>query len=199
MKDFRLNKQHRNDFINAIIGDIPQSDGIDEAQKYLKAYALTVMPPKVSAVYNDEQTRGYLMTTPFHISAEVGDWRYHRSFHAYLPGNYRLPAHVIATMEAHVRHFYQRIQDTDELRRTLSAAVANCNDYAALERWAGDKFAKYLKAITLPDKPATNLPVSATFYEKLHTLGFPKGSAPQQVADTKADRRTAKRVRKGSK
>jgi len=192
MKNFPLNKNDRERVVHAIMNDVPAVDYHTEASKLAQGYAYNRMPAKVQAVYNDTNTRHYLNTERVWSGSDAGSTY---AIYVARSGESSLSREEIAAVELVMKNGKAQIAKRNLLRAELLAELGRVRTYDSLVAWAGDRYAEYIKVVQ-PREVVKNLPATGDLYLKLQSLGFPKGSEPAQVADTKQARRVRKATAK---
>ena len=164
----KLTKYDREAFVRAVLDDTPQEDFDAKARAIVHAAAASRLPPKVKAVYDDSETRGFLQVSRYLA----------------MPGSLNNV------------YTYDAFEWTDELRKKLDELAAKKSVQRATIRALSSKltavigacstlnqakerlpeFVKYLPA-ERDGTGATNLPAVANLVTDLVAAGWPKEKA----------------------
>jgi hypothetical protein len=176
----KLTNSLRDTFIRAVMDDVPETDYEAEQQRIATEWAVSIMPPKVRAVWDNKNLRHYIQT---HLFAQVlsfddiGDGQPLSITGFYIPvPNDLHPQMDEATKRAlyalevqlHSQNARRR-----ELRNKLRTTVYALTTTTALEK-ALPEFTKYLpKAVSKTE----NLPAVANLVTDFVKAGWPKEQA----------------------
>ena len=165
----RLTNYMRNAFISAAMNDVPRQDFEDQMRTLLIEAAISCLPPKVRALYDDPATRDFVCHTRLS----------HRFNYTYVPG--------LGTLPEGVQEKYgelkekQKEQDTrlHGLRHQLHDVAYSARTRKALVALLPE-FEKYLPA---DDSAACKtLPAIANVMVDFTKAGWPKDSAASASA-----------------
>ena len=164
----RLTNYMRDAFISAAMHDVPQEDFEDQIQTLLVKAAISCLPPKVRAFYDDPATRDFVCQTRLPCGFK----------YAYVPGLGTLPE---GTQEKYIKlKEKQKEQDTrlHGLRRQLRGVAYSARTRKALVALLPE-FEKYLPA----DEQAAikTLPAIANIVSDFTKAGWPKGKKPAKA------------------
>lgn len=70
----RLNKYHKDAFVEAVLQDLPSTDYDEIAQKLVRESFVEKMPAKVRAVYDDKDIRHWLTNTWIPMPGSLGNF-----------------------------------------------------------------------------------------------------------------------------
>ncbi len=165
----RLTNYMRDAFISAAIHDVPQENFEDQMQTLLIKAAISCLPPKVRAFYDDPATRDFVCQTQLPYGFK----------YAYVPGLGALPE---GTQEKYAElKEKQKEQNTRlrELRGQLRGVAYSARTRKALSALLPE-FEKYLPA----DDSATckTLPAVANVMADFVKAGWPKDSTASAPA-----------------
>lgn len=165
----RLTNYMRDAFVSAAMNDVPREDFGDQMQTLLVKAAISCLPPKVRAIYDDPDTRGFIRHTQLP----------HGFSYAYVPGLGTLP---VGTQEKYDGLKEKREeQDTrlHGLRCQLHGVAYSARTRKALVALLPE-FEKYLPA---DDSAACKtLPAIANVMADFAKAGWPKDSAANAPA-----------------
>lgn len=169
----RLTNYMRDAFISAAMHDVPREDFRDQMQTLLVKAAVSCLPPKVRALYDDPATRDFIRHT------QLG----HGLNYTYVPGLGTLP---VSTQEKYDElKEKQKEQDARlrELRGQLRGVAYSARTRKALVALLPE-FEKYLPA----DDSAVckTLPAVANVVADFVKAGWPKDSAMNAPAVVEA-------------
>lgn len=160
----RLTNYMRDAFVSAAMNDVPREDFEDQIQTLLTKAAISCLPPKVRALYDDPATRDFVCHTQL-------PYGFNRT---YVPGLGTLP---VGTQEKYNGlKEKQKEQDTrlHDLRRQLRGVAYSARTRKALVALLPE-FEKYLPA---DDSAACKtLPAIANVMADFVKAGWPKDSA----------------------
>lgn len=174
----RLTSSMRQAFIRSIMDDVPQIGYDEQIEKLVRATAAELLPPKVRAVWDDKELRGWIETTSF----------YHGGVHIHLVpnragGNCNFPVEALEKIRE--LHALEKAQEDARgmLRTKISGAASAFTTRKALAK-ALPEFEKYLPA----DTPAADrtLPVLANVVTDFMKAGWPKDQTKSQMKRRKA-------------
>lgn len=175
-----LTKTLREQIVRSILADIPFDDGVQAARDAALDAALALLPPKVRAVWDDPDIRGYIVTrviythgsgigvnTPVNEHTFWGrDGRDDRM--ARLFGRDGATAFEQAALDVQKRR-----EDRDAVKTRLTAAVASVRTVKAF-REAYPDLAKYAPAEV---EKVANLPATTDLMDTLKAAGLKMGDA----------------------
>lgn len=171
----KLTNHLRDAFVRAVMNDVPDTDYAAEQQRVATEWAVSIMPPKVRAVWDDKNLRHYIEA--HHYSQQlcfddIGDGQ------QLWVGGFSIPAphdlheqmddatkRTLYTLEAQSNEQHRRRR---ELREKLGIIVYALTTTAALEK-ALPEFAKYL-----PKATSKNLPAVANLVTDFVKAGWTK-------------------------
>lgn len=158
----KLTKTMRDAFVRAAMDDVPKIDYDEQQRKLVVDDAISQLPPKVRAIYNDEATKPYVHTT-----------------YAYRLGGFSVPSAGSYEASESVRVEYARIEGLaksqndarNELCGKLNGCAASVTTRKALAELLPE-FEKYLPV----DEPAAirTLPVVQNVVADFVKAGWPK-------------------------
>jgi hypothetical protein len=168
----RLTNIIRDAFVRAAMDDVPQVDYYEQLRKLITEDAVSQLPPKVRAIYNDKALRQ-------HLNHEYA-YRYH--------GNFNIPTtdRNFRLSDA-AKSIYDKTKEANDAQQTrraeLRSKLKSCA-YAVATREALVKllpeFEKYLPADE--EKAIRTLPVVANVVADFVKAGWPKGVAKTKTA-----------------
>jgi len=176
----KLTNSLRAAFIRAVMNDVPEADYAAEQQRIATEWAVSIMPPKVRAVWDDKDLRHYIELHYYSQLLQfddIDDGRQLRVSDLYIPAPRDLHSQmykntqrtlysleILANEQAAHRH---------ELYEKLRSLINGLTTTTALEK-ALPEFAKYLpKAVAKTD----NLPAVANLVADFVKAGWPKEQA----------------------
>ncbi len=173
----KLTNHIRNTFIRAVMDDVPSTDYGAEQQRVATDWAVSIMPLKVRAVWDDKKLRHYIEACSFSQRLYFDD--INEGEQLWVSG-FSIPAphdlheqmddatkRTLYTLEAQSNEQHRRRR---ELREKLGIIVYALTTTAALEK-ALPEFAKYLPKAT---SKTENLPAVANLVTDFVKAGWTK-------------------------
>lgn len=176
----KLTNNLRAAFVRAVMDDVPETAYREQQQLIATNWAVSIMPPKVRAVWDDKKLRHYIEIHRYSQQLcfdDIGDgqqlWVNGFSIpapHDLHPQMDEATQRALYSLEIHANEQAARRR---ELREKLSSIVYGLTTTAALEK-ALPEFVKYLpKAAAKTD----NLPAVANLVADFVKAGWPKEQA----------------------
>jgi hypothetical protein len=170
----RLTKFDREAFVRAVMADVPTVDYDEQAKQLVQKAARDAMPPKVQAVYDDKDTRGFLTCEFYAMPGSLAN------AYLYHPKGWKHDAKLDKKLQELAAGKKAQDQARQELRSKLKSIINNCSTLKKAKELLPE-FEKYLPAERETVK-ADNLPAVTGLVTDLMKLGWPKGKQPQAVA-----------------
>lgn len=165
----KLSKQMRDGIVRAIMSDLPRIDIEQIARDEVLAAAVSRLPEKVRAVWNDQKLRDFLDMRS--IGTNCG------AIYCRVPGNSReyQPASAIIGEDAWIKfqarcgELRQRNEATAQTERSLRASLA---EVATAEQFC-ERFPGLAKYAPVAPEKAANLPATTSLIDSLREAGLP--------------------------
>lgn len=167
-----LTKTMREQIVHSILADIPFDDGVQAARDAALDAALALLPPKVRAVWDDPDIRGYVVTRVIYTHGSGIGVNIPVNEDTYWGRDDRLKRLFggagATALEQAATDVQKRREDRDAVTNRLTAAVASVRTVKAF-REAYPDLAKY--APTEVEKVA-NLPATTDLMDTLKAAGL---------------------------
>lgn len=175
----RLTNPLRNAFVHSVMNDVPQIDYDEEVTKILTEWAVSIMPPKVKAVWQDKELRDCIETFNFTqtlMDDEGGDVHVYGHYIPALTDQHNgVPREIqLKIIELYKLDLEQRVVIRD-LRKRVEAVAYSCTTTKGLLK-AMPEFEKYIPKD--PEGPTKGVPAVANLVTDLIKAGWPKGGKP---------------------
>lgn len=174
-----LTKTMREQIVRSILADIPFDDGVQAARDAALDAALALLPPKVRAVWDDPDIRGYIATRVIYthgsgigVNTPVNEDTYYWGSDGRDSRMVRLFGEAGATaFEQAAMEVQKRREERDAVTNRLTAAVASVRTVKAF-REAYPDLAKYAPAEV---EKVANLPATTDLMDTLKAAGLKMG------------------------
>ena len=165
----RLTNYMRNAFISAAMNDVPREDFEDQIQTLLIKAAISCLPPKVRALYDDPATRDFVRHTQLPC----------RFNYTYVPGLGALPA---GTQEKY-DGLKEKQKEQEASRRELTAQLYGVAHSVRTRKALVALLPEFEKYLPADDSAACKtLPAVANVMADFAKAGWPKDSAANAPA-----------------
>lgn len=163
----RLNKHHKDAFVEAVLQDLPSTDYDEIAQKLVREAVIEKMPAKVRAVYDDKEVRHWLRNEWIGLPGSL------QNFYCVSDSNSGSPPEELKERLQNLNETKrEQIRTQDAFRQKIRAAIDSCQTRKqALELMP--EFEKYLPKDTTKTG-VSNLPVINNLVAELVKAGWPK-------------------------
>ena len=166
----KLTKEIRAAFVRAVINDVPTVDYLQMIRRSIIAEAVSQLPPKVLAVYNDKNLSDWVKT----------DWNYYFSVSVSHPSCDGKPINVPVTVAAQCEEWLRLHKEQEatirKLRESLSGAAASVTTRKALAALLPE-FEKYLPVDE--QQALRSVPAIANVVADFAKAGWPKAKQQQ--------------------
>lgn len=168
----RLTNTLREAFVRAVMDDVPSIDYHEQEQKVAMAWAVSIMPPCVYAIWANESLRDYIAMHYFHEwigEFDIGGYNLPCPRELFS----RMPDDMRAQLVDLTRKGREQQRTREELERKLKAIAYGVSSTKALLKQLPE-FAKYIPKDV---QTSENLPAVANVVADLMAAGWPKGNA----------------------
>ena len=163
----RLNKYHKDAFVEAVLQDLPTVDYDEIAQKLVKDTVIEKMPAKVRAVYDDKEVRHWVRAAWIGMPGSLQNFYcVSDSQNGGVPNEVKERLDELSTLKT------EQLDKRKVFENKLNAAINSCQTRKqALELLP--EFEKYLPKDTT-STGVSNLPVINNLVAELVQAGWPK-------------------------
>ena len=165
----RLTNTMRTAFVRAAMQDVPQVDYTEQIRSAAIDYAVAKMPPKIRAIWNDKELRGYIKIEHNTVGGVA----------VAMPGDYVTYEELYTACKSVIAQHKAQRTERDNLTTKLTGVANSCATRKALAD-ALPEFAKYLP----PEETPINrsMPALANVVADFMKAGWPKGHKPSPAA-----------------
>ena len=163
----RLNKYHKDAFVEAVLQDLPSTDYDEIAQKLVRESFVEKMPAKVRAVYDDKDIRHWLANTWIPMPGSLGN------FYCIADSN---PGEISDAIKDQLIEISkakrEQIEKRNAFKSKLEAVIGSCQ---TRKQALGllPEFEQYLPKDTT-STGVSNLPAVCNLVAELVQAGWPK-------------------------
>lgn len=163
----RLNRYHKQAFVDAVIQDVPTVDYDAQAQTLVRDAYFQEMPPEVKVVYENKEMRGWLAMNHVYMPRDLNSfYTYHRGLSSVPPREIEERLEELAQLK------HDQKAKMQALRQKLDGLINSVSTLKqALERMP--EFEKYLPKET-ENTGVSNLPAIHNTVAELVLMGWPK-------------------------
>lgn len=164
----RLNRYHKQAFVDAVIQDVPTVDYDEQAQKLVRDAYFQEMPPEVKLIYENREMRDWLAINHVYMPRNLN------CFYTYHRGPSSVPPRKI---EEQLEELAQLKHDQKDKMRALRQKLDDLINSVSTRKQALElmpEFEKYLPKET-DGTGVTNLPAIHNTVAELVRMGWPKG------------------------
>ena len=163
----RLNKYHKDAFVEGVLQDLPATDYDEVAQKLVRDAIVERMPAKVRAVYDDKDVRHWLRNEWMSMPGSL------QNFHCVSGSNIgEVPGELKERLIELSQLKREQTSKKDAFGHKIRAAIDSCQTRKqALELLP--EFEKYLPK-DMTSTGVSNLPVICNLVAELVQAGWPK-------------------------
>lgn len=178
----RLTKLMRQGIVSAIMQDVPEVDHEEQIKEELTTWAVSIMPPKVKAVWNDSALRHYIKTEYFSETFKDEEGREFLIYGYHIPApddlHPQVPRDVQLRIIALEKLDREQGERSRELRSKLRGVIEGCTTTQQFVKQLPE-FERYVPKEAASTK---NLPALANLVTDFVKAGWPKGGQPQAQA-----------------
>lgn len=158
----RLTNSIRDAYIQAVMDDVPSKDYTEDIRKATMQAAIDALPPKVRAVWDDQETRVWVPSQYCHDGRQSYQ----------IPGLYNARNKVIEAPQVAALVAARKAQDAarEALKSKLKGVAYACTTRKAL----ADALPEFLQYLPPEVSPSTNLPALANVVTEFTRAGWPK-------------------------